>query len=329
MDDRFLDEMRREPSPEFARELHDRLRRQGPASRPARAWRPARIGFALGGALAATFVVLLFTVPAVRVSAQAFLDLFRVRNFAAVSVDPAKLERLKDKSLGLESLLDQQTQQLEKPGEPKVVSSTTEAAALAGYPVRVPSRVPAGYVTDTIAVTGAGAARFTVNAPKIDELLRTLGITDLKLPPDLDGKSVTVRTSAAVVQRFVRDRRKMIFVQARSPEVSMPAGIDLPQLGEIALRVAGLDPAEAHRFARSIDWHSTLVVPVPLGASSFSQMTVRGNPGLFVEVTDTGTSPSEHHHTGNMLMWSEGDMVYALSGNMDRVSMVEMAESLR
>ncbi len=275
MDDRFLDEMRREPRPEFARDLHERLRRQGPAAPPARGWQPLRIGFAAGGAVAVALVALSFTFPAVRASAQAFLDLFRVRNFAAVSVDPAKLERLKDKSLGLESLLDQQTEQLEKPGAPRVVGSTAEAAALAGYPVRVPAKPPEGYAPDTIAVTGAAAARFTVNAAKIGELLETLGINDLKLPPDLDGTSVTVRTSAAVCQRFVRDKRQMVFVQARSPEVSLPAGLDLPQLGEIALRVAGLDPAEARRFARSIDWHSTLVVPVPIGASSFSEMTVQ------------------------------------------------------
>lgn len=327
MDDRFLDEMRREPSPEFARELHERLRRQGAAVGPSRS--PLRLGFALGGAVAVALVALSFTIPAVRASAQAFLDLFRVRNFAAVSVDPAKLERLKDKSLGLESLLDQQTERLEKPGAPKVVTSTGAAAALAGYPVLVPARPPAGYVPDTIRVTGQAAARFTVNAPKIDQLLQTLGLNDVKLPPDLDGKQVTVRTSAAVVQSFVRDQRRLVFVQARSPEVSMPAGLDLPQLGEIALRVAGLDPAEARRFARSIDWHSTLVVPVPIGASSFSQMTVRGQPGLFVTIDETSQKPGERHHSGNVLLWSQGDMVYGLTGNLDRVSMVEMAESLR
>ncbi len=329
MDDRFLDEMRREPRPEFASELHERLRRQGPATRPVRRWRPLQVSVSVAGGLAVALVALCFTVPAMRASAQAFLDLFRVRNFAAVSVDPARLERLKDKSLGLESLLAEQTEKLEKPGPPTVVASTAEAATLAGYPVRVPARPPDGYAPDTISVGGAGAARFTVNAPKIERLLETLDIRDLRIPPDLDGKSVTVRTSSAVFQRFVRDRRQIYFVQARSPEVSLPAGIDLAQLGEIALRVAGLDPAEARRFAQSIDWHSTLVVPVPVGASSFSEITVRGQRGLLVTVTSEGKGPGKHPRPGNTLMWSEGDMVYALSGGVDRVALVEMAESLR
>jgi hypothetical protein len=329
MDDRFLDEMRREPRPEFARELHERLRRQGPATRPARAWRPLQVGVSLAGGLVVALVVLCFTVPAMRASAQAFLDLFRVRNFVAVSVDPARMERLRDKSLGLESLLDQQTETLEKPGPPKVVASAQEAAALAGFSVLVPAKPPEGFAPDTIAVGGNGAARFTVNTERLGRLLETLDIRDLKIPADLDGRSVTVRTTAAVFQRFVRDRRHVVFVQARSPEVSLPAGIDLAQLGEIALRVAGLDPAEARRFARSIDWHSTLVVPVPIGASSFSEVSVRGQRGLLVTVTEEGKSPGQHHHPGNLLLWSEGDMVYALDGNVDRVSLIEMAESLR
>jgi hypothetical protein len=33
----------------------------------------------------------------------------------------------------------------------------------------------------------------------------------------------------------------------------MPAGIDLPALAEIALRIAGLDRDEAYRLAWSID----------------------------------------------------------------------------
>ena len=329
MDDRFLHEMRREPRPEFARALHERLLRLGPPARRARAWRPLQVGVSVAGGLVVALVALSFTFPAVRASAQAFLDLFRVRNFAAVSVDPARLERLKDKNLGLESFLGEQTETLEKPGPPKVVASTDEAATLAGYPVRVPAKPPEGYAPDTIAVQGAGAARFTMNTARLDLLLETLDIRDLKIPADLDGQSITVRTSAAVFQRFVRDRRHVEFVQARSPEVSLPAGIDLAQLGEIALRVGGLDPAEARRFARSIDWHSTLVVPVPVGASSFSEMSVRGARGLLVSFTAEGQGAGEHRRSGNLLLWSEGDMVYALSGNVDRVVLIEMAESLR
>ena len=86
MNDEFLKHVRREPRPEFARDLRERLRRQEPGDAPsARAPFVARLAPAWSAALAAVVVAALFAIPAVRVSAQAFLDLFRVRNFAAVT----------------------------------------------------------------------------------------------------------------------------------------------------------------------------------------------------------------------------------------------------
>ena len=83
MDDRFLNSMRRDPDPAFSRDLRTRLQAQ-PATRDRWRLRPAP---AVAIAIAAVAVVSLFAFPAVRVSAQAVLDLFRVRKFAAVSFD--------------------------------------------------------------------------------------------------------------------------------------------------------------------------------------------------------------------------------------------------
>jgi len=333
MDEKNLHAMRREPRPEFARELHERLRRQGPAVAPGRTWRPLQFGWSLAGGVAVALAVLCFTVPAVRVSAQAFLDLFRVRNFAAVSVDPSRFDRLKDQKLDLESLVaGGRPETLEDPGRPRVAGSALEAAAAAGYAVRVPSERPAGLVPDTVTVMGRGAVRFGVDTGRLRQVLEALDIRDITVPGGLEGQLVTVRTSPAVTQRFVSDRRRVELVQAPSPEVSLPVGLDLARFGEIGLRVAGLDAGEARRFARSIDWHSTLVVPVPLDASSFREVTIRGNRGLLVTFTGEAKSEPGRHGPrgpGCLLLWSEGDMVYALGGNLDDMRLVEMAESLR
>ncbi len=332
MDEKDLHGLRREPRPEFARELHERLRRQGPATAPERTWRPLPLGWSLAGGVAVAFAVLCFTVPAVRVSAQAFLDLFRVRNFAAVSVDPARFEQLKQKNLDLETLLaGGKPETLQDPGKPRVVGSAQEAAAAAGYAVRVPTLRPAGLQPDTVAVVGRGSVRFGVNTARLREVLDALDLRDVQVPEGLEGKTVTVGMGPVVAQRFTNERRHVELMQAPSPEVSLPAGLDLQRLGEIALRVAGLDQAEARRFARNVDWHSTLLVPVPTDASSFSEVTVRGNRGLLVRYSGQSKvgGPHGHHGSGAVLMWSEGDMVYALSGNVDGPPLVEMAESLR
>lgn len=331
MDERTLHGMRREPRPEFARELHERLRRQGPALAPSRTLPARRLGWSLAGGLAVALAVLCFTVPAVRVSAQAFLDLFRVRNFAAVSVDPARLERLREQKLDPGSLLaGGRPEILEDPGAPRVVGSVGEAAAAAGFAVRVPAQRPAGMTADTITVLGAGAVRFAVDGARLQRMLETLDLRDLAVPDGLDGRPITVRTSPTVRQRFTGERRHVELVQARSPEVSLPAGLDLERLGEIGLRVAGLDAGEARRFARSIDWSGTLVVPVPLDAASFTEVTVHGQRALLVRSTvPAGGAGPGARGPGRLLLWSEGEMVFALGGNLDEVPMVEMAESLR
>ncbi len=330
MDEKRLLAMRRAPRPEFARELHERLRRQGPARAAAPAVGTRRLGWALAGGLAVAVAVLGFTVPAVRVSAQAFLDLFRVRNFAAVPVDPARLERLKQQNLDPASLLTGgRPEVLEQPAPPRQVGSVAEAAALAGFAVRVPS-APAGWAADTISVVGGGAMRFAVDGDRLRRLLETLELRDLPVPAGLDGQPITVRTSPAVRVSVARGDRHVELVEARSPEVDLPAGLDLAQLGEIGLRVAGLDPGEARRFAGSVDWHTTLVVPVPLDAASFTTVSVRGQRALLVR--SAGRAAKTGHgerHAGQLLLWSEGDMVYALGGELDEVSLVEMAESLR
>jgi len=158
----------------------------------------------------------------------------------------------------------------------------------------------------------------------------TLDLRDLEVPAGLDGQPITVRTSATVRQSFVGERRRVELVQGRSPEVSLPAGLDLERLGEIGLRIAGLDAGEARRFARSIDWHTTLVMPVPLDAASFTEVSVHGQRGLLVQSSAPTRGGDPHRRRpGRMLLWSEGDMVFALGGNLDEMAMVEMAESLR
>jgi hypothetical protein len=80
MDDRMLHDYRREPDPRFASDLRERLRRhERPRALPSP--RALRIVAAVAAAAAVTVV---FAVPSVRVSAQALLDVFRVRRFAAV-----------------------------------------------------------------------------------------------------------------------------------------------------------------------------------------------------------------------------------------------------
>jgi len=107
----------------------------------------------------------------------------------------------------------------------------------------------------------------------------------------------------------------------------MPAGWDLERLGEIGLRILGLDKGEAKRIAHATDWKSTLVLPLPMNASSFRQVSVRGQSGLLITTADRA-SDGKRHREGALLMWSEGGRVFCLEGNLSGPDLVQMAESI-
>ena len=330
MDDQFLHEMRREPPAQFAAGLKTRLERQGPARGAIGAvWTMPRFHALAATATAAAVIGLLFLFPSVRASAQAFLDQFRVRSFTAVSVNEDRLKQLDSAQLDIKHMIGDQIQEVKKPGEPQAFATPEAAAAAAGLSVRLPANVPAGWTLSSVKLMGDGEARITANTAKLDQILQSLDIRDLQVPASLNGQVATVRMNRAVHLTYSSGANgpQVQFIQARSPEVSLPAGIDLPTLGEIGLRIIGVERAEAHRLAQTIDWHGTLLIPVPATASSFREVDVHGNKGLMIESTATGKDGHRLHE--NLVVWSEGDNVYGLTGSINGVQLLEMANSVR
>lgn len=327
MDDRFLKELRKEPREPFARSLKERLRAHdvhAAEKRPLPRFAPAF------GALAAVLaVVVLFSIPAVRVSAQAFLDLFRVRNFAAVTVDPNRLAQLRDQQLDIESILGKPTV-TQDPGPPQAFTSAGAAAAAAGYPLRELVGVP-GVTADTTYVRGETRATMHVDTSKLRSLLTALAIDDVGVPAGIDGADVSVHVPPVARTVYSNEGKRVWLLQAPAPELGLPAGVDVAQLGEIGLRIAGLSPSEAKQFAGTIDWHSTMIVPVPAGASSFRQVDVRGHKGLLVTLEPRrDRARGGNGRGGSRLLWSDGDRVYALvTQDQSDVTVVELANAVQ
>jgi len=315
MEDRFLHEMRRDPDPAFEDGLRRRLKAQSPEiAAPATAWRP----------LAAAVVVVvaaagLFAFPSVRASAQSFLDIFRVRTFTPVAVDPDRFKALESERIDLERLISKNIEVLQEAGPARDAANAAEAAGLAGYALRQPSYVPPGFEPGAIRVSGEGAVRMTADASILREVLRLLDLNDVRIPANLDGAQVQVHMPPVVQMRYVRGDRELRFMQSPSPDVRLPPAMDLEDLGEIALRIAGLSASEAHRLARTIDWHTTLLLPVPTTANAFRKVTVGSGEGLLIEARK-GMSA---------VMWADGEKVYAVTGNAFSAELLEMANSVR
>jgi hypothetical protein len=323
MDDRFLNELRRDPDPRFARQLHQKLRVQ---ESPRRAWTP-RLVPTMAVAVVGLVVVAMFAFPSVRASAQAMLDLFRVRKFAAVQFDESRMEKLKALDDDRAFMVFDHQDVVQDPGPPRIVPSVDAAGAAAGFRVARPSFLPGGLTPDTVRVQSAGQARLSISEAKLRALLDALDLRDVTVPSGLDGKVVDVRKPPIVIQQFHNSGRlRATLVQSNSPEIGIPAGLDVERLAEVGLRVIGLDASEASRVAHATDWRSTLLVPVPINASTFRQVTVGGAQGLLIT---TSERKDGIRREGTIVLWSEGEKVYGAFGNLSDRDLLQMAESVQ
>jgi len=322
-DDAFMLSGLRKPPQEFVRHLRQHLDELELEWTAARA---PRLRWAAGLA-AATVLAAAFALPPVRAAATAFLDFFRVVNFAPVSVQASRLSQLGEQGIDLPRILGEQTQELRKPSAPQAVASLQAAAAAAGIPLGQPTWKPVGIQLQRVEVIGRQAWRFTASTAKLQQVLASLGIDDLQVPQSIDGQVITM--SAAPIVRLVygEGQRHALLIESRQPGITLPQGVDLAQLGEIALRVLGADRAEAYRIAQGIDWRTTLIVPIPPDVSSFRKVDIEGHEGLLIVSGQRGAAgklPPE-----SRILWSSGDRVFGLVGNLAPGQLFDMAESVQ
>ena len=318
MNDDFMQSAWRKPSPAFAAQLRGQLRHLDVR----RTASPRRRHVLQAVACAASLVlgVGLVAVPSVRAGAESFLDLFRVVNFVAVPVAKDRFATLQH-GLDLPRLLGEQVHTLQAPGAPQSVATAEQAGAMSGIAVHLPTWMPDGLALQGIEVLGEQRWSVAASTQKLQQVLDTLGINDLTAPPGLDGQTATIHIYPSVRVSYGAQASRVMFIQARQPDAALPRGADLPLLAEIGLRVLGFEPNEARRFANSIDWRTTLLVPVPASVARFHEVDLGGSKGLLIETSEgSGRGASQ-------LLWSAGGSVFALIGNLHPEELYEMARS--
>jgi hypothetical protein len=345
--DDFISRLREEPRPEFAERLGERLheidaevpeRRVAPS--PWRRLVPAVAGAGLVAALAFAF-----TLEPVRAAAREFLDLFRVKRFAAVPVDPQRLERLAKGGLDFKSLVADQVQVVVAPVEPAVVASAEAGAVEAGITAQLPTFLPRRAELVETRLARPSSFRIQVDTAKLEALALAAGADEIEIPAWWNGATIDVEMPAVLATRYAhpvdagegRPQREDSFVlfQAAAPQVELPEGFDLATLGRLGLRVAGMSAAEALSFSRAIDWRATLLVPVPVQGGTFREVEVSGRKGLLVTMQPppraTLDGTSRPPRSQSLLLWSTADKVFAIHGpgSRDGVELLEMAQSIR
>jgi hypothetical protein len=283
----------------------------------------------LGGVLAAgVALTFLISFAPARSWGQKILEMLRVQKLAVVPIDFAALERSPNdqRSAGklLTQLISDSVVVTMKPGEPQVASDPTVASQMAGFPVRALNNLGS---PKKVLVQGEAAFHAKLNRERMEDLLSQVGRSDIQIPASADGSTIAVHTSKMVrlIYGSCKDERDLkqsaassncvSFMQSPSPTVSLPPSLDVPALAEAALQVTGMSAAEAHAFSRTVDWSSTLVIPVPDRGSSVRTVAVDGVTGNLIETATRGRFPG-----GYDLLWLKNGMVYSLhgSGNADQ-----------
>lgn len=296
------------------------------------------------GAAAVLLLALLFSFPATRALADQLLNLFRVQQVTVVRVDYTGMQQLTGQGpIGqqVSALLSDSITMTHKPGKPTQATDAAQASQLAGFNVRLPQND----TPSRISVTDSAAFTLRIDRTKAQALLDEAGRSDLVLPESVDGQDVSVSIPSGVSAAYgtcpeprgedgtadpeegpgLPGRRYadcILFAQIPSPTVSAPADLDVAQLARIGLQFAGMDSDQAAAFTDSVDWTSTLVIPIPKNAATYEQLQIDGVTGTLIQ------RPADDAPQFS-LIWVKDGIIYAIGGlgsNSDKA--IQMANSL-
>jgi hypothetical protein len=291
-------------------------------------------------------LTLVIAIPDVRAFASELLNLFRVQQVTVVPIDFTGMQQLEGVvGHDISQLVSDSITMKKEPGEPVNAASAEEASQLAGFNVRAPQ----GQTPSRISVMSGASFAFTIDRDKAQALLDEAGRSDLVLPEEVDGADVSVNIPSSVSIAFgtcpepsnegevEREMERetttsgspgrvykdcIILAQIPSPEVSAPASLDIAKLAQLGLEFTGMTAEEAAAFTSTVDWTSTLVVPIPKNAASYEQVTVDGVTGTLIE------RPSDDAPQF-ALFWVKDGIIYTIGGlGNNTQKALELANSL-
>jgi len=318
---------------------------QDPAAGPGRRWRilTPRWRPAWGALAAAILVAVIFSFAPARSQAQRILAMLRVQKVAVVSIDSQVLdaENQGGRTAQLISkLLSDQVTVTRKAGKSVPAPNAAAATKMTGFDVRLP-RVHSD--APKLMVEGQQAFQMTLDRARLQSILDEAGRSDLQLPAAVNGAMIAVQVPSSVFAAYGNcpsPHKKNgspapevssstpsnceFFAQVPSPAVSVPPNLNVPQLAEIALQFAGMTQQQAQDFCKTVDWTSTLVVPVPARAASYQTVPVDGVDGTLFQ-----TWSSHRSHMGNYtLLWVKNGIIYSLAGAKDPEEAMAFGDSL-
>lgn len=287
-------------------------------------------------AASAAAAVCLFAFTPVGTYAQNFLTIFEPEQFVALPVSRGEIVSLPDLTR-----FGTVTQRV----APQVrgVTGPAAAAALAGFPVEVPTWLPSGVPSGArYSVTSGSDSSFTFSARKM-WAASPRGRLRQDMPRALDGSTLELRTRPAVIVSYgerasaalrsgspshratrgddspERSFPPLVIVQAPVPSVTS-TGATVAEIEAYLLRQPGVSPALAAQIRAIGDPTTTVPIPVPIDRAFGQRVRVQGVDGLGIG-DDTGV--------GGILIWQKNGVIYGVAGQLRQRDIFAIAESMR
>ncbi|KAB2952671.1 DUF4367 domain-containing protein [Heliorestis acidaminivorans] len=275
----------------------------------------------IAGAVAAVLLVGLFTMTPLRQAAADFLAQFRAQRIEIVEVNPQQMQHLAQNIQTQVGEIDLQqfgkVDVREKPVQNQL--PLAEARKQIPFPVKTPAFVPELFrLNEPVTIHQGGHVAFTLDVNQVNALLQQLGAQTL-LPENLQNKTFEIAVPKGIRMQYIHadEEQQFNISQFNSPEINVPGGVD-----EIAVRNALLDlpvlPEELRSQLAAIDdWKNTAIVPYVEG--QMDRLEINGQEALY------GLSPRGMGH----LMWMDNGVIMQMHGNLDKETLIQIAQSLR
>lgn len=275
-----------------------------------RFWRSSRrSSLWLPAAAVVGCLVLVMMLPATRAVAQRLWDVIWVGRLEVVSLDTSRLPA----SLTATTIRG--------PEGVRPVATPAEAAQLAGFVPRLPTS-PMLPGTPKLTVMGPFSFGSTVNAADLRAALAAAGIGDLTVPQEWDGAKLVAHIGHQVIVEYP----EITFTQSRPLALTTPPGFDFRGFTEVALRLAGLRPAEARTFSLQLADNPALLLPVaPDEQAQVRLRQVRLRTGIGTLLHDLSDEGKSERVT---LMWSVPDRLYLVSAGTSDDVVIALANSI-
>lgn len=298
-----------------------------------------RFQFRYAALATAAILMVALMFPPVQTWAAQVLGLFRVQQVTILPVDFTALGADVEERAGtlLSEMLSDNVKS-DMIGDAQEVATWHEANAASGFTVRTPAFIESA--PTAIRVSQGANMEITLDAARLRELVSALGRDDINIPDSLTGDVLTVAVPQGVqatwgeciveVEEGESERRGppvssdcTTLIQIPSPTVNTPEDLDMVAMGQLYLEFLGMSKEEAASFASTLDWSSTLVIPVPANEADYEDVTVDGVAGTLIR------NQYDRYNGGYMLIWVRDGIIYALTGSGNSAEGLAIANSMK